>query len=230
MVSSNLFPFLFLIQIFWDFSFISLIYFFQCLQSAHYSLINAGPDSQAVFVLSSSSARWAGFVTLNASNWGHRSDNQLTWFQFCSSDVVKPLPSGTQGRINLTLGILLSCYSAQTLLRFLLQRSNKMWDIEFDFGMWINDRLNEWIKVLVCTFLCVCVYACVHVCLCVCTTLASSFAATSRFKIQDLYCYVHNNYIEAVVGNEIRKSQAPPTMLKKICVKNITQEKGEPKT
>ncbi len=28
-------------------------------------------------------------------------------------------------------------------------------------------------------------------------------------KIQDLSCHVHNSYIEAVIGNEILKCQAP---------------------
>ncbi len=31
----------------------------------------------------------------------------------------------------------------------------------------------------------------------------------TEVKIQDLHCHVHNNYIEAVVGNEILKCQAP---------------------
>ncbi len=49
------------------------------------------------------------------------------------------------------------------------------------------------------------------------------------YKIQDLYCQMHNNYMEAVIGNEILKSQAPPTMLKKF-IKKVTQVKGELKT
>ncbi len=35
------------------------------------------------------------------------------------------------------------------------------------------------------------------------------FILYSFFKIQDLYCHVHNNYKEVVVENEIVKSQAP---------------------
>ncbi len=51
-----------------------------------------------------------------------------------------------------------------------------------------------------------------------------------RFKIQDLYCHVHNNYIEAIVGNEILKSQAPYNQIKIHGVKKITQVETELKT
>ncbi len=50
------------------------------------------------------------------------------------------------------------------------------------------------------------------------------------FKIQHLYCHVHNNYLEAVVGNEILKCQDPSDNAQKICMKKITQVKGELKT
>ncbi len=46
-------------------------------------------------------------------------------------------------------------------------------------------------------------------------------------SIQDLYCHVRNNYMEAVVGNEILKSQAPSNNAQKICLKKITKLKGE---
>ncbi len=56
---------------------------------------------------------------------------------------------------------------------------------------------------------------------------ATFSGSEARFKIQYLCCNVHNNYTEAVVGNEILKSQAPSNNAQRICTKKITQVKGE---
>ncbi len=42
-----------------------------------------------------------------------------------------------------------------------------------------------------------------------------------HFKIQDLYCHMHNIYMEAVVGNEILTSQAPSNYSQKIYKENV---------
>ncbi len=60
-----------------------------------------------------------------------------------------------------------------------------------------------------------------HICLHVHVLTSQTFRLL--FKIEDLYCRVHNSYIKAVVGDEILKSQAPPNNAQKIFIKKITQ-------
>ncbi len=44
-------------------------------------------------------------------------------------------------------------------------------------------------------------------------------------KIRDLYCRVHNNHIEVVVGNEILKSQAPSNNAQNMYKENHTNKR-----
>ncbi len=48
-------------------------------------------------------------------------------------------------------------------------------------------------------------------------------ALISRF--QDLYCHIHNSYMEAVVGNEILKFQAPSSNAQKMYKENHTSKR-----
>ncbi len=47
------------------------------------------------------------------------------------------------------------------------------------------------------------------------------------FKISRFICHMHNTYMEAVIGNKILLSQALSNNAQKICIKKITQVKGE---
>lgn len=109
--------------------------------------VSPGPDTQVVFVLSPSSARRAGFVTLSASNWRHWSDNRAHLISVVQLWCcwAPPVWDTREGKSNIR-------YSAQ-IPASQVKENVRYWIGLCFLWMWLNEKADMFLE---CMFLCAC--------------------------------------------------------------------------